>query len=89
MEFFTFCQSCGLPLDSEELKGTELSGIKNNEYCVYCYENSHFKNPQMNLDEMENRVLTKMEKMNHPLYLIQKAVTILPSLKRWNNKHNL
>jgi len=30
---------------------------------------------------------SKMEKMNHPNYLIQKAVNILPALKRWNNKH--
>lgn len=43
----------------------------------------------MNLDEMEIKVKTKMEEMKHPLYLIQKAVNILPALKRWNNKQNL
>jgi len=87
MEFNTFCQSCGMPLHTEDLKGTELTGVKNNEYCVYCYENSDFKNPTMNLDEMKIKVKSKMEKMNHPNYLVQKAVNILPALKRWNNKH--
>jgi len=87
MKFYKFCQSCGMPLHTEELKGTEQNGMKNNEYCVYCYENSDFKKPQMNLDEMEIMVKTKMEKMNHPHYLVQKALNILPALKRWNNKH--
>jgi len=89
MEFDTFCQSCGMPLHTEDLKGTEQNGMKNNEYCMYCYENSDFKNPQMNLDEMRIKVRNKMEIMNHPNYLIQKAVNILPALKRWNNKHQL
>lgn len=87
MEFNTFCQSCGMPLPSEELKGTEKNGMKNEEYCVHCYENSEFKYPEMNLDEMKTKVITKMENMNHPSYLIQKAVNILPALKRWNKKN--
>lgn len=87
MEINTFCQSCGMPLSTEEVKGSEQNGAKNNEYCMYCYENSDFKNPKMNLDEMRIKVKNKMEKMNHPDYLIQKAVNILPALKRWNNKH--
>ena len=87
MEINTYCQSCGMPLSTEEMKGSEQNGMKNNEYCVYCYENSDFKNPQMNLDEMRIKVKNKMEKMNHPYYLIQKAVNILPALKRWNSKH--
>jgi len=87
MKINSYCQSCGMPLGNEEVKGTEHDGLKNNEYCKHCYENSGFKNPQMNLEEMKNKVKNKMEKMNHPSYLIQKAVNILPVLKRWNNKY--
>ena len=87
MEFNTFCQSCGMPLHAEDLKGTEQNGMKNEEYCVHCYENSQFKNPELNLDEMKMKVIAKMENMNHPNYLIQKAVNILPALKRWNKKN--
>jgi methionyl-tRNA synthetase len=86
MKLHSYCQSCGIPLGNEEVKGTENDGLKNNEYCKHCYENSDFKNPKMNLEEMKMKVKNKMEKMNHPSYLIQKAINILPGLKRWNNK---
>lgn len=87
MNITQYCQSCGMPLNNEELKGIERNGLKNNEYCKYCYENNEFKNPEINLEEMQFKVKNKMEKMNQPQYLIQKAVNILPTLKRWNNNH--
>ena len=40
-----YCQSCGIPLINEELKGIEKNGLKNNDYCKYCYKNDEFKNP--------------------------------------------
>jgi hypothetical protein len=86
MKINAFCQSCGMPLSTEEIKGTEENGAKNNDYCRYCYQDGAFKNPKMNLDEMKDKVQNKMEKMKLPSYLIQKAVTILPALKRWKNK---
>lgn len=78
-----FCQSCGLPLIIEKLKGTENNGIKSNDYCKHCFANSNFKNPEIDLDEMKNMVKTHMEKRQLPSYMIQKAVNVLPSLKRW------
>ena len=87
MNSYNYCQSCGMPMNSEELKGTERNGLKNDDYCKYCYENNDFKNTEINLEEMQLKVKNKMEKMNQPHYLIQKAVNILPTLKRWNNKH--
>ncbi|WP_417982005.1 zinc ribbon domain-containing protein [Flavobacterium sp. XS1P27] len=86
MEDILFCQSCGMPLHTDKLKGTENNGIKSNDYCKYCYMNSDFKNPEMNLDDMKNVVQTYMEKRNLPSYMIQKAVHILPALKRWKSK---
>lgn len=82
-----YCQSCGIPLNNDDVKGIERNGLKNNEYCMHCYENNEFKNPEINLEEMQMKVKNKMEKMNQPPYLIQKAVNILPKLKRWKNKH--
>ena len=32
-----FCQSCGMPL-TEEILGTNADGIKNEDYCIYCYK---------------------------------------------------
>jgi Fe-S cluster assembly ATPase SufC len=86
IEDIQFCQSCGVPLNSNKIKGTEHNGIKSNEYCKYCYENSNFKNPEMNLDEMKKNVKNKMEQLHLPNYMVQKALNILPALKRWKNK---
>ena len=85
MENKTLCQSCGMPLDTEEVKGTEKNGSKNNEYCKYCYENGAFKDPHMILREMQNRVKNQMKRLEHHEYAIQKAVNILPALKRWKS----
>jgi hypothetical protein len=85
MENITFCQSCGMPLDKEEAKGTEKNGLKSNEYCKYCFVDGAFKNPKMNLEDMENNVKNKMKKLELHEYAIQKAVNMLPALKRWKS----
>ena len=86
MENVQFCQSCGMPLDKEEVKGTQKNGLKSDEYCKYCYGNGVFKHPKMNLEGMKKNVETQMKKLEHHEYVIQKAITILPSLNRWKNK---
>jgi len=75
-----------MPLDNPELSGTEKDGSKNNEYCKYCYENGAFVNPNMNLKEMTNLVITQMETMNIDSKTIDMAVSSLPNLKRWRTK---
>lgn len=85
MENKIICQSCGMPLDTEAVKGTEKNGLKSNEYCKYCYEDGVFKNPKMNLEDMENNVKNQMKKLELHEYAIQKAVNILPALKRWKS----
>jgi hypothetical protein len=86
MENIVLCQSCGMPLDKEEVKGTEQNGLKNEEYCKYCYEDGGFKKPNMNLEDMKDTVATQMKRLKLPIYTIQKAINILPTLSRWKNK---
>jgi hypothetical protein len=89
METKIICQSCSMPLDTSALKGTEKDGSKSNEYCLYCYQNGSFINPEMSLDEMKVIVKTQMEKMKLPSNLINMSLTVLPTLKRWKNKTTL
>lgn len=86
MENIVLCQSCGMPLGSEQAKGTEQNGLKNEQYCKYCYENGSFKKPNINLEKMKDLVSTEMKKLKLPIYTIQKAINILPTLSRWKNK---
>ncbi len=46
-----FCQSCGMPMNTEEDRGTEKDLSKSEDYCVYCYQNGEFTSEQT-LDEM-------------------------------------
>lgn len=74
-----------MPLNKEEVKGTEKNGLITDEYCKYCYENGAFKNPDMNLEDMKKNVQNQMKKMQLHENVIQKAVNILPALKRWQS----
>lgn len=39
MEKVLVCQSCGIPIEKDEIIGTNADGSKNNDYCVYCFKN--------------------------------------------------
>jgi hypothetical protein len=81
MENENFCQSCSMPLD--HMHGTEKDGSLSKEYCQYCYQNGAFVNPNMTMEEMKTIVKTEMEKRSIGQDLIDKAVNVLPYLKRW------
>ncbi|HEU5363925.1 MAG TPA: zinc ribbon domain-containing protein [Hanamia sp.] len=83
MENKTFCQSCSMPLDKPELLGTEKDGSKSHEYCLYCYQDGAFINPNMTLPEMKTLVKEQMEKMKIDTGIIDMAINSLPNLKRW------
>lgn len=81
-----YCQSCSMPLDAEELKGTEKDGSKSNEYCIYCYKNGAFTDPEVTLDKMKTNIKSQMEKLKLPATVTDLSINILPSLKRWKTQ---
>lgn len=36
------CQSCGMPMESEDVYGTNADGSLNEDYCKYCYDKGEF-----------------------------------------------
>jgi len=83
MESKRICQSCSMPLSSLELLGTQKDGSPKKIYCKYCYENGHFTNPQITLEEMQTRIKSKMQEMEIDADTIGVAISSLPNLKRW------
>jgi hypothetical protein len=83
MEIKILCQSCGIPLDNEAIKGTKANGLKSEEFCKFCYDEGVFTNPNMTLSEMQENVETLMKKLKLSEQAIQEAVSILPILNRW------
>ena len=78
-----FCQSCTLPMDNMEDRGTEKDGSKSDLYCKFCYQNGAFTDPHMTLNKMMEIAKAEMKKQNLPESIIQQSMNMLPGLKRW------
>lgn len=80
----TFCQSCAMPMNGEELHGTLSGGAKTGEYCIYCYEDGAFKNPDQTMEGMIEDCIPFMTEQGMPEPEARKLMeTQLPLLKRW------
>lgn len=81
------CQSCSMPLDKEELRGTEKDGSLSREYCKYCYQHGNFTHPGLSLNEMKEHMMSMMDKADLPADILEAAINRLPHLKRWADKN--
>ena len=78
------CQSCTMPIDDVNNRGTEKDGTPSAEYCKYCYQNGSFINPEMTYEEMKEIVITQMRKLHIHENIIHQSLDRLPHLKRWS-----
>lgn len=83
MEPQKFCQSCTMPIDNPEDRGTEKDGSKSDTYCKYCYQNGAFTNPDMTLQKMQETASAEMKKQQLSADIIRQSLEMLPHLKRW------
>lgn len=81
-----FCQSCGMPMASDDLCGTNADGSMNFDYCKYCYKDGEF----VDMVSMEDYIdkcsqfgvqagMTNEEMKAH-------CQMFFPMLKRWRKK---
>lgn len=81
-----FCQSCGMPMQEEAIMGTEKDGTKNSEYCIYCYENGDFKQPDITLQGMNDLCIGFLVQEGMPEGQARQLLAEqLPRLKRWRS----
>lgn len=84
-EEMIICQSCSAPIMEENQFGTNADGSKNQDYCIYCYENGKF-NQDMTLEEFSEFSLQFAEQAGMTKEQMQEHCrTVLPTLKRWKN----
>jgi len=89
MSEMVMCQSCGMPLDSDEVKGTNADGSLSEEYCIHCYKDGAFTH-NMSMDEMIETNLMFLDEWNKSsgqnLTVDEARAQLkefLPTLKRW------
>lgn len=80
------CQSCGMPLPEENVYGTEAGGAKTAEYCMYCYEEGAFKQPELTMEQMIEVCVPFMTEEGMPEAEARAILgRQLPTLKRWKS----
>jgi len=79
------CQSCAMPMENPEDFGTNTDGARSADYCCYCYEGGRFKEPDLSMDMMQERVAGFLvaEMSFSEADARAKMNAILPKLKRW------
>ena len=77
------CQSCGMPIKSDDDLGNNKDGSLNNDYCKYCYKDGEFidkvsmeKYIEMCSEYGEQAGMTNEE-------MKEFCSKLFPTLKRW------
>ena len=87
-----FCQSCGMPLTDDD-KGTNADGSRNDDYCNYCYVDGRFRQ-DLTMEQMVEhcaRFTDDINKWSGENMTVEEAKEMMrqfyATLKRWKNSH--
>ena len=84
MEDIKICQSCGMPMETNEDFGTNADGGINNEYCHFCWQEGKFTSDVELPEFIEMQVKIAMDHLGMTEEEAREvAETTLPELKRW------
>lgn len=77
------CQSCGMPITTNGVLGTEKNGKINPDFCKYCYKNGEFidKVDMQTYIEMCSQFGSQAGMTNEEMKAF--CEKLFPTLKRW------
>ena len=79
------CQSCAMPLTSDDLYGTNKDGSVNEDYCKWCYKDGEFID-DCSMEEYIEKCSQFGEQAGMTNEQMREYCTkIFPTLKRWKN----
>lgn len=81
-----FCQSCGMPMATEDLYGVEADGSSSADYCKYCYDGGKFSadvTMEQMIDFCAKPTAEAMAKTESEAK--EQMEEFFPMLKRWKN----
>lgn len=89
---YLFCQSCGMPMQTEDQFGTNKDGSLNKDYCCYCYKDGAFLQ-DCTMEEMIAHCIQFLDEFNgasKTAFSKEEAIAQMrmyfPRLKRWAKK---
>lgn len=79
------CESCGMPLARDEDAGTEADGSRSTAYCIYCYRDGAFIEPNLTREGAVGKYAPMMAaNLEMPLEKAEEMVRqYLLTLPRW------
>lgn len=84
-----FCQSCGMPMPTADLLGTNADGSLNEDYCCYCYKDGGFVQ-DCTMEQMIDHCIQYLGEFNgasNTQFSTEEAIARMkqyfPMLKRW------
>ena len=85
MTFDNLCQSCAMPMASDEDRGKNADGTINMDYCKYCYPNGSFNNENETMAEMVTTCIPFLVQYDGKTEVEARKLLedTLPHLKRW------
>jgi len=88
---FPICQSCGMPMETDEVKGTEKDGRRSDDFCVHCYANGTYTKDltmeemiRVNIQYLDEWIKSSGIEMTEE-EAIEQLREFLPTLKRWQS----
>ena len=80
------CQSCGMPIVTNQQFGTNKDGSLNKDYCKYCFARGEFidKVSMEEYIEMCSKYGAQANMTNDQMK--EFCTKLFPTLKRWKNK---
>ena len=77
------CQSCAMPIESDDQLGTEKDGSLNQDYCTYCYKDGEFID-KVSMEEYIDMCSEFGEQAGMTNEQMKDYCTkVFPTLKRW------
>jgi len=78
------CQSCSMPMKRDDQGGgTNADGTRSVRYCSHCYQLGAFTMPDLSVDQMRERVKTKLKEFGFPGFLTGLFTRNIHQLERW------
>lgn len=83
---YTVCQSCGSPFSKNSNNYFKITGgFYDVKYCTECFENDHFTEPHLSIDQMKQKLITQLRALGMPGNL-DRFTDRLQTLERWKTK---
>ncbi|MFI5220329.1 MAG: zinc ribbon domain-containing protein [Bacteroidia bacterium] len=83
---YAVCQSCGSPFSKNSNNYFRITGgFYDVRYCTDCFENDHFTEPNLSMEQMKQKLIAKLKAAGMPGNL-DRFTDRLHTLERWKNK---